>query len=36
MEISRYYSNMIAVKNACGDLPEAKFDDNLYIYLSGN
>ena len=29
-------SNMIAVKNASGDLPEAKFDDNLYIYLSGN
>ena len=25
---------MIAVKNASGDLPEAKFDDNLYIYLS--
>ena len=27
---------MIAVKNASGDLPEAKFDDNLYMYLSGN
>ena len=27
---------MIAVKNASRDLPEAKFDDNLYIYLSGN
>ena len=29
-------SNMIAVKNANGDLPESKVDDNLYIYLSGN
>ena len=29
-------SNMIAVKNASGDLPESKVDDNLYIYLSGN
>ena len=29
-------SNMIAVKNASGDLPEAKVDDDLYIYLSGN
>ena len=27
---------MIAVKNASGDLPEAKIDDDLYIYLSGN
>ena len=29
-------SNIIAVKNASGDLPEAKIDDDLYIYLSGN
>ena len=29
-------SNMIAVKNASGDLPESKVDDDLYIYLSGN
>ena len=29
-------SNMIAVKNTSGDLPESKADDNLYIYLSGN
>ena len=29
-------SNMIAVKNASGDLPESKDDDDLYIYLSGN
>ena len=29
-------SNMIAVKNTSGDLPESKVDDNLYIYLSGN
>ena len=27
---------MIAVKNASGDLPESKVDDDLYIYLSGN
>ena len=27
---------MIAVKDASGDLPEAKIDDDLYIYLSGN
>ena len=27
---------MIAVKNASGDLPEAKLDHNLYMYLSGN
>ena len=27
---------MIAVKNAGGDLPEAKIDDNLYMYLNGN
>ena len=27
---------MIALKNASGDLPEAKFDDNLYMYISGN
>ena len=27
---------MIAVKNASGDLPEEKFDDNLYMYLSAN
>ena len=27
---------MIAVKNASGDLPESKIDDDLYIYLSGN
>ena len=27
---------MIAVKNASGDLPEAKIDDDLHIYLSGN
>ena len=27
---------MIAVKNASGDLPEAKIDDDLYIYLRGN
>ena len=27
---------MIAVKNASGDLPEAKVDDDLYVYLSGN
>ena len=29
-------SNMIAVKNVCGDLPELKADDGLYVYLSGN
>ena len=29
-------SNRIAVKNASGDLPEAKIDGELYIYLSGN
>ena len=29
-------SNMMAVKNASGDLPESKVDDDLYIYLSGN
>ena len=27
---------MIAVKNASGDLPELKFYDDLYVYLSGN
>ena len=27
---------MITVKNASGDLPEAKVNDDLYIYLSGN
>ena len=27
---------MIAVKNASGDLPKSKVDDDLYIYLSGN
>ena len=27
---------MIAVKNASGDLPESKIDDDLYVYLSGN
>ena len=27
---------MIALKNVSGDLPETKFDDNLYMYLSGN
>ena len=27
---------MIAVKNATGDLPESKVDDDLYVYLSGN
>ena len=27
---------MIAVKNATGDLPEAKFDGKLYMYLNGN
>ena len=27
---------MIAVKNASGDLPESKVDDDLYVYLSGN
>ena len=27
---------MIAVENASGDLPEAKIDDDLYIYLSVN
>ena len=29
-------SNMIAVKNASGDLPESKVDDDLFVYLSGN
>ena len=29
-------SNMIVVKNASGDLPESKIDDDLCIYLSGN
>ena len=29
-------SNMIAVKNASGDLPDLKSDDNIYVYLSGN
>ena len=27
---------MIAVKNASGDLPESKVDDDLFVYLSGN
>ena len=27
---------MIAVKNASGDLPDLKSDDNIYFYLSGN
>ena len=30
------YSNMIAVKNASGDLPDLKGDGNIYVYLSGN
>ena len=29
-------SNMIAIKNVSGDLPESKVDDDLYIYLCGN
>ena len=34
--LSHINSNMIAVKNASRELPEAKFDDNLYMYLKGN
>ena len=29
-------NNMIAVKNASGDLPELKVHDDYYVYLSGN
>ena len=29
-------SNMIAIKNVSGDLPESKVEDDLYIYLCGN
>ena len=29
-------TNMIAVKNATGDLPKLKVYDDLYVYLSGN
>ena len=29
-------TNMIAVKNASGDLPKLNICDDLYIYLSGN
>ena len=29
-------TNMIAVKNASGELPDINADDNVYVYLSGN
>ena len=29
-------TNMSAVKNASGELPDIKADDDLYVYLSGN
>ena len=29
-------TNMIAVKNASGELPDIKADDDVYVYLSGN
>ena len=29
-------TNMIAVKNASGELPNIKADDGVYVYLSGN
>ena len=41
MEINRYFnhfssSNMDAVGDACGDLPNLKNDGRIYAYLSGN
>ena len=29
-------TNMIAVKNASGELPDIKADDDVHVYLSGN